>query len=336
MINRGLMIASIFSKINKLNKGEVMYNYKVDDETTRKVVSTYNSNIENSEIKNLIDKIVDIDSNYRNIDIPDYNEPKFEKLEDVVVDTDKIASDARDSLSAYKSESINKINNDYDAEKKKLDSKLVDINKSAIEEKSNVKQYFDNATEDDKNNAITRGIGRSSIIINALDAFDKGEIEEFNRIDSELTDNINAIDFQLTSLSQQKEQALNDFDIAYAVKLNDKINSLTSELQKKQNEVIKYNNQISEKESKYKQDYDEFVADIEDKNRDNNKSLVDLVAKYGSNVVSAYRKNQIFEAVDSFFEGVDRAKVIEILNTNDNLKSALGSLYQDVVERYKK
>ena len=336
MINRGLMIASIFSKINKLNKGEVMYNYKVDDETTRKVVSTYNSNIENSEIKNLIDKIVDIDSNYRNIDIPDYNEPKFEKLEDVVVDTDKIASDARDSLSAYKSESINKINNDYDAEKKKLDSKLVDINKSAIEEKSNVKQYFDNAKEDAKNNAITRGIGRSSIIINALDAFDKGEIEEFNRIDSELTDNINAIDFQLTSLSQQKEQALNDFDIAYAVKLNDKINSLTSELQKKQNEVIKYNNQISEKESKYKQDYDEFVADIEDKNRDNNKSLVDLVAKYGSNVVSAYRKNQIFEAVDSFFEGVDRAKVIEILNTNDNLKSALGSLYQDVVERYKK
>ena len=100
--------------------------------------------------------------------------------------------------------------------------------------------------------------------------------------------------------------------------------------------MTKYNNQIEEKELKYKQSYDQFVADLKNDNADNNAKLVELAAKYGSKVVANYRKNQIFDALDAYFDGMDRASVIEMLNTNDQLKSVLGGLYDEVIERYKK
>ena len=313
-----------------------MYNYKIDDEVSEKVASSYKSNTENKKLNDLIDQISSIDSNYHNISIPDYEEPSYEKLENIDINNDEIRKSAEDSLSAYKNENISKINNDYNEDKISLEDKKIDVQNSYNEDKLQVANYFDNAKESAKNSALSRGIARSSILINSIDAFNDSEIAEYNRLDNELTESINIIDFKLNSLNQQKEEALNNFDIAYAVKLNDKINSLTSDLQKKQNEIIKYNNQIEEKEKKFKLDYEKFVADLKDNNADNSNKLVELSAKYGYKVVDTYRKNQIFDTLDSYFNGMDREEIIETLNTNNELKSVLGALWSEAVERYKK
>ena len=336
LINRGLMVSSIYAKLRDNCKGDIMYNYKIDNETTDKVISSYNSSKDRKLVDELIDRIHTIDSNYKNIDIPEYDQPDFKRLDDIKINSEDIKNQATQSLTSYKNDAIGKIESDYQKNKQKLDNSKIDLEKGANEDKLALKSYFDDAKENAKNNAIMRGVARSSIIVNTLDAFDKNEIDNINKIDSELSEGINAINFQLSSLNQQKEKALNDFDISYAVKLNDKINSLTAELNTKQEEVTKYNNQIEEKELKYKQSYDQFVADLKNDNADNNAKLVELAAKYGSKVVANYRKNQIFDALDAYFDGMDRASVIEMLNTNDQLKSVLGGLYDEVIERYKK
>ena len=203
------------------------------------------------------------------------------------------------------------------------------------ETKKKIDLYYDNARQQTSDDALKRGLARSSIVINQLDAFNKDELKTFEALEKDFNNNLNAIDFEINSLTKQKEQALADFDIAYAVKLNDAINNLNTELSKKQAEIIKYNNDIAEKEKEYLNNYNKLVNDIKNKNIDKDVKMIDLTAEYGEKVVSNYRKNILNNIVNSYFAGMDKNEVLSILQNNDDLKSALGSYYQDILDKYR-
>ena len=170
---------------------------------------------------------------------------------------------------------------------------------------------------------------------NQFDAFDKDEIDAFNAIDKELSDSINSLDFELSSLNLQKKKAMENFDISYAVKFSDKINQLNEDLLNEQNKVLKYNNEIAEKEKKYLDNYNKLVADIKDKNINNDIKIVDLIAKYGQKAVDTYKKNKIYSVLDGYFANMRNDEIKNVINNNADLKSALGGYLQDVLDRYK-
>ena len=155
----------------------------------------------------------------------------------------------------------------------------------------------------------------------------------FYILDKNFLDTLNVYQFELNSLTQQKRRAVGEFNISGAVKLNDKINALTSEFEKKQSEIIKYNNEIAKQEQEYKENYDKLVADIKEKNIDNASRQSELVAKYGSKALANYTKNQIFAVLDNYLASKDKNKIISIL-TSSNLKDALGSNYDEAYKKY--
>lgn len=310
-----------------------MNNYKFDEETSNKISSTYEKIVEDKNLKKLIDNIDLINNNFLKIEIPKFSMPKLDRMQEIEIDPEEVKKQAEDALVSYKNEGINKINNDFEKQRNNLSQDVLDLQSSYENNKRSIKDYFQEARLEVEDNANKQGISRSSIVINQKDAFDAMELDNYNRLDKGYSEDLNALNFQLSSLSQQKNKAISDFDIAYAVKLNDKIADIDKELAKKQDEILKYNNDIAKKEQTYKDNYDKLVRDINNDNFQNNTKLMELVAKYGANAVNSYKTNRINDVLDAYFAKLTKDEIKNVLN-NSELISVLGSSYQDVVRRY--
>lgn len=323
-----------YNFVRVLRQGDYMYNYKIEGDVTKKVLSKYNSG-SYTDVDELIDKLKTAESSFLTLDIPEYIAPEFEKMDKLVIDKEDIKKQAEDSLFEYRNSNLNNIENNYINKEKELNENKTDLISANINAKEELSKYYDTARENASNDALKRGLARSSIIINKLDAFNNDEINTYKELDKEYNDNLMVIEFELNSLTKQKQQAINDFDIAYAVKLNDAITKLNADLAEKQAEIIKYNNEIAEKEKKYLDDYNELVKDIKSKNIDKDADLMDLSAKYGSKVIENYRKNLINEIFNSYAKNMEKEKVLDLLNNNEDLRKVLGSNLEDILNNYK-
>ena len=191
-----------------------------------------------------------IDNKYSSNDAGPLN---LQKMDYTKPTEEEIKQKAEDSLASYKEKSLSGIEEDYTSNKNKIESQIENVIQSKDEQLDKVTDKYKNLENEAVNGAIKKGLSRSSIVINVLDAFEKEKIDEYNKLNEEITTKINTLNNQKELLETQKQSALNSFDIAYAVKLSDKIDSLNAEILKQEQTVLKYNNEISETETKYEQ-----------------------------------------------------------------------------------
>ena len=133
-----------------------------------------------------------------------------------------------------------------------LEKKYASDSEAARENNENAKKSVELGYEAAKRNTdsdmLKRGLARSSIA-----ALSKAEIESEEAsakagLDASLSRELNEISGKLGELSAKREEALNDFNLAYAAKLTQRITELKSERDKKVAEALKYNNTLAEKE----------------------------------------------------------------------------------------
>lgn len=320
---------------NTIKQGECMHNYKFSEDLTNKVIQSYEKSRSKNNVDDLVNEIHRTNEMFTIVDIPEYKDVAFDRMENVSISAEEIEKQAIESLADYKNTNINNIEKGINEKSDALNKNKVDLIESAEAEKKNIEKYYDNAIQTASDDALRRGLSRSSIVINKIDAFNQDELQAYKDLEKEYSSKLNAIDFELNSLNQQKQQAINDFDIAYAVKLNDKIAKLTDDLRKQQEEILKYNNEIAEKEEDYKLKYKEMVNDIKNTNISNNLKMTDLVAKYGQNAINNYRYNQISDIVDKYFANMSKEEIVDILANNQQLKKELGSSFDSIVEKYR-
>ena len=301
-----------------------MYKYRIDDETTKKVVGLANKSSQNDKINKLVDELNSYNKLYDYSDAVEYKPVTFEKMPNVEIDESKIKTQAENELKDYKETTIDNIKDNTIKSIEKLESDK-ESNKANYETaKSNVKSYYAEVKENASNDALKRGLSRSSIVINVLDAFNNEELAKYNDLNDNLTNTINEIDTEISNLNFQQEKALKDFDITYAVKLQDRINSLTESLLEKQNEVLKYNNQIAEKESEYNRKYAELESELNKSNWNKEKDLMDFAGKYGVNMIAKYKETQVYNKAIEYLDSIDKETALYELRTNETLRSLLG------------
>lgn len=257
------------------------------------------------------------------------------RLNDVNIDDDEISKVAKDSLQEYYSTNVNKINTDSNSEKQNLESSKETKTSSAGDLKNTIEQTYAGVKEDASNDALKRGLARSSIIINKLEAFDNSKINEINEIDKKLTEDIDAINFQIDALETQKESALNEFNITYASKLNTKISELKDDLTEKQKEVTKYNNEIAQIEADYEKEKAKFNNDANSDDFSKSMEINEFIAKYGLPTLSALKNNEKYESALSYFNTLDKATALSLIQNNASLKTQLGNYYNQLVSQFK-
>lgn len=299
-----------------------MYQYIIDDNTTKKVKDT------TLKTKSVLDKFNDVDKKYtvgNKID----SKLSLQKIDYKAPSQDEVLSKAQNSLNDYKSNSIDSINNKYNLQNSQIDKSINNLKLNEKVQKANIENAYSQVKEKASNDAIKRGLARSSIIVNKLSDYDNKMINDLEVLSNETSNKINSLNTQKNTLELEKSNALKSFDIEYAIKLQDKINSINEDIAKNEESAIKYNNQITELETKWNKE-------VEKENNDREMDMADFIAKNSIFTVNNIKRNEKYGIAKEYFNQLDKQTAIAELESNSAYKENLGdTLYDQLLRELK-
>ena len=316
-----------------------MYQYYITKDTSNNAKSMLEE--QDKKKKELEDKISNINSKFdlsqssSDVELPD--ELSLEKLTFEDKSKEDIEKEATDSLAGYYNNSKNAIYEDIKNEENEYMQNIDTLKKDNLDSKEQLSSYYDEAKQSASDDALKRGLARSSIVVNKLEAFDQDKLDKYAELDRTLSNSINAINFELSALKGEQEKALSNFEIEYASKLNDKIASLTQELEDKKNEVIKYNNEIEEKEKEYEQKLASFSQELAEADNDKVMDILEYATENGYTSLDRFRTEAVYYTISQYLSSLSPEDARYVLETSDTIKNSVPQeYYQKLYNDYAK
>ena len=217
---------------------------------------------------------------------------------------------ASDSLAEYRLMNLKQINDSASRTAADMVASKSGLETAAGKKQQEIDAHYDAAKQDSSNDALRRGLARSSVIINKLNALENNKAQAKTDVSQNLFDSISQIDGKLAELETARLNALDDFDIVYAAKLGAEIQKLTGERQDRLDQVVQYNNALKAAEAQYGLDYAKTDSSL---NKDvfNQSAAIaenDLIAKIQESVY-----DQKYGAVSSYLSGMSASDAVKDL-----------------------
>lgn len=160
----------------------------------------------------------------------------------------EIKERAEGELKQEKENGIKTIETTYDKKFSNIDAKIEDAQDDAIDDIEQASENYLSSLKTARNNSIKQGISRSSIYDEAVKEIENSFNKQKQEVNDELNKNLTRLEGEREILQRQKENALESFDISYAVKLENKISNINKEILKQQQEVENYNSNVEKQE----------------------------------------------------------------------------------------
>lgn len=314
--------------ISRIKFGGRMYEYKFSDGEGMK-----------TSAEELKDKIKNIDDKYKldltfdstkddislNLERQKYSRPSDED----------IRKQAEDSLKSYEDKEQKGIENEYAAGNRKLDEESQKLGGDFEAQSKKIEQTYENAKESNKNTFIRRGLSRSSIMQENLKNLDESKNAAQDTLAKELKQNLEKITIERDLLETQKQSALESFNIAYAVKLSEKINKLTESAKQAEDAVAKYNNQLEEKEKKFALSQQEHNIKQDNQKLKDNKFVLDYINEYGRVGLDWLIAKEKLTAAKDSIKGLSKEQALAQIE-RDGYRDILGdSVYKSLINYVK-
>lgn len=314
--------------ISRIKFGGRMYEYKFSDGEGMK-----------TSAEELKDKIKNIDDKYKldltfdstkddislNLERQKYSRPSDEE----------IRKQAEDSLKSYEDKEQKGIENEYAAGNRKLDEESQKLGGDFESQSKKIEQTYENAKESNKNTFIRRGLSRSSIMQENLKNLNESKKAAQDTLAKELKQNLEKITIERDLLETQKQSALESFNIAYAVKLSEKINKLTESAKQAEDAVAKYNNQLEEKEKKFALSQQEHNIKQDNQKLKDNKFVLDYINEYGRVGLDWLIAKEKLTAAKDSIKGLSKEQALAQIK-RDGYRDILGdSVYKSLINYVK-
>lgn len=314
--------------ISRIKFGGRMYEYKFSDGEGMK-----------TSAEELKDKIKNIDDKYKldltfdstkddislNLERQKYSRPSDED----------IRKQAEDSLKSYEDKEQKDIENEYAAGNRKLDEESQKLGGNFESQSKKIEQTYENAKESNKNTFIRRGLSRSSIMQENLKNLDESKNAAQDTLAKELKQNLEKITIERDLLETQKQSALESFNIAYAVKLSEKINKLTESAKQAEDAVAKYNNHLEEKEKKFALSQQEHNIKQDNQKLKDNKFVLDYINEYGRVGLDWLIAKEKLTAAKDSIKGLSKEQALAQIE-RDGYRDILGdSVYKSLINYVK-
>lgn len=314
--------------ISRIKFGGRMYEYKFSDGEGMK-----------TSAEELKDKIKNIDDKYKldltfdstkddislNLERQKYSRPSDED----------IRKQAEDSLKSYEDKEQKGIENEYADGNRKLDEESQKLGGDFESQSKKIEQTYENAKESNKNTFIRKGLSRSSIMQENLKNLDESKNAAQDTLAKELKQNLEKITIERDLLETQKQSALESFNIAYAVKLSEKINKLTESAKQAEDAVAKYNNQLEEKEKKFALSQQEHNIKQDNQKLKDNKFVLDYINEYGRVGLDWLIAKEKLTAAKDSIKGLSKEQALAQIE-RDGYRDILGdSVYKSLINYVK-
>ena len=103
----------------------------------------------------------------------------------------------------------------------------------------------------------------------------------------------------------------------------------------KENEVVKYNNEISIKEAEFNKKVDELKNEIEKGDWEEIVDVMEIYGKYGPNVVQKVKNDEIYNAAKNLLKNMSEEEIGYVLQ-DEGFKMRLGDNYAKLIQELSK
>lgn len=221
------------------------------DAENKKGVSAYEST--KSEKEKLAEKLDDIERAYNENPYRTYGGYKVMRAKTETYDapTDEdIVSGATQAVEADKAERAAVLQSAAEKKNRAYEKSKQEIIQAADESAAKIKADASAAGQEAENQALKRGIARSSIIAEELNAIDKAAIEASGEVYKKAQSGIADAEMKISDLETELQDALDNLDVKTAVELNEQIKKLKAERDEKISKTEENNAKEREKEVK--------------------------------------------------------------------------------------
>lgn len=299
-----------------------MFQYSFDNDTTKKVQDS------TSKTKSVLEQFDQVDKKYTNGSRVNSN-LSLQKIEYNAPSQQEVLQKAQNSLSDYKTKNEQAIEANYKTKGEQIDQSIQNVQNDHKAQKQDIIDAYSKAKTEASNDAVKRGLARSSIIVNKLDNYNNNMLNNLAVLASQSSEKIDSLNTQKNTLELEKSNALKAFDIAYAVKLQDKIDSLNEDISKTEQSVLKYNNEMAQLEAKW-------ARDTEQENYERQQDVAEFFAKNGLYTVDSLKRNEKYQIAKDYFKQIDKQDAIAELSGNSTYKENLGEvLYNKLLRELK-
>lgn len=197
-----------------------------------------------------------------------------------------------------------------------LQEKAQAENEALGERKAEIERRYDDAKKDASDEAIKRGMGRSSVIMNLLKEYDGEKLGKVTASENAAAAELKAIDDEIEKLDGELKSTLEKMDMESAFKINARLDELKAERKKTNDDVLKYNNTLAEKLAKY---HDELES-----------------SDYGKKIIGAAREqsnayyDQMVKMLVSYYSGLTADEAKEDFKNGDYSSIFSPSAYKKV------
>ena len=206
---------------------------------------------EKENLKKTLDQsIVDQENEINSIDVKPVT-VELERLKKDERTDDDLLEGVRASLAAKYGKLAANANDESAAKEKKLSELIGKADDEAAEKKKTVESVYGEAKKNVENDALKRGIARSSIANGGVAEIERGKVQSIDEIEKGAADKKTSLSAQIDALKGELERLLAQYDEERAAEEVEDFNKAVKERDKTNEEVIKYNNTLAEKEQKY-------------------------------------------------------------------------------------
>ncbi len=310
---------NIDKKVKTLLEEKEKNEKKKKENENQNEISLINSDLSKKGVSDVLSDLSDIEKKYSNRDYVDAADSLgLEKVE-VESKTDDEIKDLATSLTKNK----------YDQKKESTSENFSRQIENAMKQKESAKEnsesrkdeinsVFNGSVKSAENQALRRGLARSSVIINQLSEIEGGRAKELSQTLRDLNNKLDEADANIKNLETERDKALSDLDIEYALELQSEIENQKQEYEKRRNEAIEFNNNVDKLEADYK-------LKLEDQKLQKQKQLTELEDKYGANYTQNLIKDKQMDYLKSYFDSIDTSYAIDIMETNKDFLRILGT-----------
>lgn len=196
--------------------------------------------------------ISDLDTEYKNSPVRTYGDIEVpltkEKVYEMPSD-EEIKKKAEEQVAPIYDAKMNTITSEGQLAQKGVESEKDELYKRAEESLKELRKSFNRAKENTSNEAVKRGLARSSIVLNQLSDLENsligatgGVLEQREKSLTDLADKIEEL--KLKVLNQT-----NELNAEKAQDISEKVKDLFDEYKKEEQEVFEYNNRIKKEKA---------------------------------------------------------------------------------------
>lgn len=199
--------------------------------------------------KSLYDELDKIDSDY-GVSYDKKQKLKLDKIDYKGMTDSEISELARSIFEDEAKTQKQTLADTAEVKKSNLTDKKAQAETSAERSRGQIKAEYADAAQATENNALKRGLGRSSVVLGNLTELETQKLAELTENDKQLQSTLKSINGEIAQLEVELGGAQKAADQKAESNITEKIAELKTERENKLTEALKYNNDVTAEETR--------------------------------------------------------------------------------------